>query len=163
MMTNQVSVVMADDDADDFFLMRATLEEQRITNPLHHIEGGRQLLDFLTQHVDTTTGGRSGASMPGNALPGSSLPGNALPGLIFLDINMPGMNGLEVLEKLKSNARLRAIPVVMFSTVSNPETVQRAYQLGANSFITKPNSMQGMVEVVRCVKKCFLELPAVAV
>lgn len=143
-MNSPVPVVMADDDVDDFFLMQSTLEEQHVNNPLHHVASGRQLLDFLVHRNDTPPAHRH------------------LPGLIFLDINMPGMNGLEVLEKLKTNAAFRAIPVVIFSTVSNPETVRRAYQLGANSFITKPNSMQGMAEVVRCVQKCFLELPAVA-
>lgn len=143
-MNSYVPVVMADDDADDFFLMQSTLEEQHVTNPLHHVANAHQLFEFLVHRNDTTTVHRH------------------LPGLIFLDINMPGMNGLEILEKLKTNADFRAIPVVVFSTVSNPETVRRAYQLGANSFITKPNSMQGMSEVVRSVRKCFLELPAVA-
>lgn len=143
-MNSYVPVVMADDDADDFFLMQSTLEEQHVTNPLHHVASARQLFEFLVHRNDTPPTHRH------------------LPGLIFLDINMPGMNGLEILEKLKTDADFRAIPVVVFSTVSNPETVRRAYQLGANSFITKPNSMQGMAEVVRCVRKCFLELPAVA-
>lgn len=139
---------MADDDADDFFLMQTTLEEQRVTNPLHHVANGRQLFDFLV-HRNERSEGAIGQEQ-------------TLPGLILLDINMPGMNGLEILQKLKTDAVFRAIPVVVFSTVSNPETVRRAYQLGANSFITKPNSIQGMAEVVRCVHKCFLELPAVA-
>ncbi len=143
-MNSYVPVVMADDDADDFFLMQSTLEEERVTNPLHHVANARQLFEFLVHRNDTT------------------LERPHLPGLIFLDINMPGMNGLEVLEKLKSDSTFRAIPVVVFSTVSNPETVRRAYQLGANSFITKPNSIKGMTEVVRSVQKCFLELPAVA-
>lgn len=144
-MKSLVPVIVADDDADDFFLLQTTLEEQQVKNPLYYVENGHQLLDFLHGSADENqhTG--------------------PLPGLIFLDVNMPGMNGLETLEKLKKHATFKSIPIVMLSTVSNPETVQMAYRLGANSFITKPTSMQGMAEIIQCVRKCFLELPAVAV
>ncbi|MCY7353133.1 MAG: response regulator [Cytophagaceae bacterium] len=143
-MKKLVSVVVADDDADDFFLLKTSLEEQQVRNPLHYVESGRQLLEFLSE---TSNGNQ---------------PSQPLPGLIFLDINMPGMNGLETLGKLKNHAVFKSIPIVMFSTVSNPETVQAAYRLGANSFIAKPTTMQGMAEIIHCVHKCFLELPAVA-
>lgn len=69
----------------------------------------------------------------------SLLDNGYIPGIIFLDINMPGMNGWQCLSKLKTNARFKDIPVVMYSTSSYPHEIEKAFELGALAFFTKPN------------------------
>jgi CheY-like chemotaxis protein len=71
------------------------------------------------------------------------------PGLILLDLNMPRKDGRQALEEIKSNPDLRRIPVVILTTSKTEEDVLRSYDLGANSFITKPVTFDGLVEIVR--------------
>ncbi|MBC7905286.1 MAG: response regulator [Rhodospirillaceae bacterium] len=134
---------MADDDPADVRLTQKALEECRLKSDFRHVRDGQELLDYLH---------RSGRY----ADPASS----PRPGLILLDLNMPGMDGRAALTALKADADLRRIPVVILSTSKADEDVARSYDLGANSFVSKPVTFDGLVEVVRTLETYWFQLVA---
>jgi CheY-like chemotaxis protein len=142
-----VVILVADDDADDRFLMQEALRENRLANNINFVQNGEELLDYLF---------RRGAF----ASPESS----PTPGLILLDLNMPKLDGREALKEIKSNSALRHIPVVVLTTSKAEEDIFKTYQLGVNSFISKPVTFDGLVKITRDLGKYWLnlvELPAV--
>lgn len=129
--TQSISIVIADDDEEDRMLAKEAFEEAHLMNELQFVEDGEQLLELLErrgryadQHVRR-------------------------PGLILLDLNMPRLDGREALSHIKSDPDLRNIPVVILTTSQSEEDVLRSYNLGVNSFIVKPVSFPGLVEVMR--------------
>jgi CheY-like chemotaxis protein len=136
-----VVILMADDDADDRELTRDALAESRLINELHFVEDGVQLLDYLHR--------RGAYSRPGAA---------PRPGVILLDLNMPRKDGREVLREIKADPDLRKIPVVVLTTSKADEDIAQSYDLGANSFISKPVTFDGLVEVVRGLGKYWFDI-----
>jgi CheY-like chemotaxis protein len=126
-----ITILMADDDVDDRELAREALAESRVLNDLYSVNDGAELLEFLRHE---------GAYTSENA---------PRPDLILLDLNMPKVDGREALAALKKDPRLRSIPVVILTTSRAEEDVVRSYDLGANSFISKPVTFAGLVEVMR--------------
>lgn len=132
---------MADDDPDDRMLTRDALEESRLRNSFETVEDGEQLMDYLHQR-----GNYSGdAARP-------------LPGLILLDLNMPRKDGREALKEIKNCPELRRIPVVVMTTSKAEEDILRTYDLGVNSFIVKPVTFEGMVDVLKTIGKYWFEI-----
>jgi CheY-like chemotaxis protein len=136
-----ITIVVADDDPDDRMLMRDALAENRLVNPVYFVEDGEELMDYLHRR------GRY-------ADPQDS----PLPGLILLDLNMPKKDGREALAEIKANESLRRIPVIVLTTSKDEEDVFRTYDLGVNSFITKPVTFAGLVEVMRTWTRYWLEI-----
>jgi len=126
------TVLMADDDPDDRFLAREALDEARVNTDLHFVNDGKALLDYLH---------RRGEYERDEAAP--------RPCLILLDLNMPKMDGREALRQIKADPALRRIPIVILTTSSLEDDVRRCYDLGANAYVTKPMSFDGLVEVMR--------------
>lgn len=126
-----ITILLADDDPEDCMLAQDALAESKLANELHIVRDGEELLDYLYQR---------GKYNVGNA---------PRPGLILLDLNMPRLDGREALARIKSDASLRAIPVVVLTTSKAEEDIYRTYDLGANSYITKPVSFEGLVGVTR--------------
>lgn len=138
-------ILMADDDADDRVLARDALQESRVINELHFVEDGEELMDYLLH--------RKRYADPASA---------PRPSLILLDLNMPRKDGREALQEIKSHPELRRIPVVILTTSKAGEDVYRSYDLGANSFITKPVTFNGLVHLMKsigCYWIEFVELP----
>jgi CheY-like chemotaxis protein len=117
--------LLIDDDVDDSELFREALEETDQSISLHCAENGEEALKLLKEI--------------------------AKPSLIFLDINMPRMNGWECLKKLKSSAEYKNIPVIMYSTSSHQREVDIAIDLGALSFFTKPHSYSELKNMIKGV------------
>jgi len=134
-------ILMADDDADDRLLAQDALAECSATSELHCVENGEELLDYLRRR------GRY-------ADPASS----PRPGLILLDLNMPKKDGRESLREIKQDPDLKRIPVVVLTTSRADTDISRIYDLGANSFITKPVSFDSLVEVMRVLNRYWFEL-----
>lgn len=126
-----IVILMADDDPEDVMLAQDALAESRLANALNVVGDGEELLDYLHQR------GKYNAD---NA---------PRPGLILLDLNMPRLDGREALARIKSDPSLRRIPVVVLTTSKAEEDVFRSYDLGANSYITKPVTFDSLVNVVR--------------
>jgi CheY-like chemotaxis protein len=140
-----ITVLMADDDADDRMLAKDAWEESRPASELEFVEDGEQLLDYLRHR------GRY-----------SDLAAAPLPNIILLDLNMPKKDGREALREIKSDPLLRKIPVIVLTTSRADEDVARSYDLGVNSFIVKPARFEALVEVMRCLAEYWfgvVELP----
>jgi CheY-like chemotaxis protein len=136
-----IVILLADDDEEDRMLAGDALEASRVVNDLRFVEDGEELLDYLYHR------GRY-------AEPGSS----PTPGLILLDLNMPRKDGREALREIKADPELRRIPVVVLTTSKAEEDIYRTYDLGANSFITKPVSFEGLVAVMRDIGRYWIEI-----
>jgi CheY-like chemotaxis protein len=136
-----VVILMADDDAEDRMLAKEALQECRLANELRFVEDGEQLLDYLHRKGDF-------------ADPASS----PKPGLILLDLKMPRKSGLEALAEIKQDSELRQIPVVVLTTSRAEEDIYRSYDLGVNSFVSKPVSFQGLVDIMRTMGKYWFEI-----
>jgi CheY-like chemotaxis protein len=136
-----IVILLADDDEEDRMLAANALEESRVVNDLRFVEDGEELLDYL-YHRGVY------------AEPGSS----PTPGLILLDLNMPRKDGREALREIKADPDLRRVPVVVLTTSKAEEDIYRTYDLGANSFITKPVSFDGLVAVMRDIGRYWIEI-----
>jgi len=137
-----ITILICDDDEDDRMLTQQALEDAHISNDLRFVEDGEQLLDYLYQRGRFA--GETGAA--------------PRPGLILLDLNMPTMDGREALRHIKQSPTLLDIPVVVLTTSSLNEDVVRSYQLGVNSFITKPVTFSGLVEAMNVLGRYWLEI-----
>jgi CheY-like chemotaxis protein len=136
-----VTILMADDDLDDREFARTAMQESRLMNELRFVEDGEELLDYLY---------RRGAYSDPKSAP--------RPGLILLDLNMPRKDGREALREIKSDPTLRQIPVVVLTTSKAEEDIVRSYDLGANCFISKPVTFDGLVEVVKVLDKHWFQI-----
>ncbi len=136
-------ILVADDDLEDRMLIEDAFEESRLPNPLEFVVDGEDLLDYLHR--------RNGYSDPSVS---------PRPGLILLDLNMPRKNGREALEEIKSDPELRQIPIVIMTTSRDEEDSACTYDLGANAFVTKPVTFEGLVEVVKELGRYWLQLDA---
>jgi CheY-like chemotaxis protein len=136
-----ITLLIADDDADDRMLIEDAFEESRLRNRRVYVEDGQELLDYLRGQ---------GKHAGRNA--------DCLPGLILLDLNMPRMDGRTALSHLKSDPRLKRIPVIVLTTSKAEEDILRTYDLGVSSFIAKPVTFDGLVDVVQALNKYWIEL-----
>ncbi|MCH8062366.1 MAG: response regulator [Chloroflexi bacterium] len=132
---------MADDDADDRMFAKDALEEARLANDLHFVEDGEELMDYLRHHGKY-----------------AGLNGSPKPGLILLDLNMPRKDGREALKEIKEDDELKRIPVVVLTTSQAQEDIYRTYDLGVSSFITKPVSFEGLVDIMKTLGKYWFEI-----
>jgi CheY-like chemotaxis protein len=137
-----ITILICDDDEDDQALTKQALEDAHISNALMFVEDGEQLLDYLNQRG--VYAGEKGLA--------------PRPGLILLDLNMPRMDGREALQRIKSDPALRDIPIVVLSTSSADQDIVRSYQMGVNSFITKPVTFTGLVEAMNVLGRYWLEI-----
>ncbi len=137
---DSLRIVLADDDSDDRLMACEAFDEARVTNPIDTVVDGEDLLDYLHRR------GRH-----------SDRPGGD-PGLILLDLNMPRMDGREALAAIKSDENLRRIPVVVLTTSKAEEDLLRTYDLGVNSFVVKPVTFAGLVDVVRTLDHYWFTL-----
>ncbi|WP_051350097.1 response regulator [Dyadobacter alkalitolerans] len=117
-MKEQKKIYLADDDQDDRFFLRQAIQAANASTEIIEVENGLELIKAMKQ------------------LPGQQA------SLILMDMNMPKMNGLETIAAIRADADLSAVPVVMISTSSNTLLIEKAYQAGADSFITKPSTFE---------------------
>jgi CheY-like chemotaxis protein len=138
---NMITILLADDDPDDRQLTRDAFGENRLANDLHCVEDGEELMDYLRRR------GRY-----------SDLNGEPLPGLILLDLNMPRKDGREALKEIKEDPILRRIPIVVLTTSKAEEDILRSYDLGVNSYVTKPVTFKSLVELVKVLGQYWFEV-----
>ena len=136
-----VTILYAEDDPEDRMLVIEALKENRLANDLRIVEDGEELMDYLHH---------SGKY--------AKMGGSPFPGIILLDLNMPKKDGREALKEIKTDPKLRRIPVVVLTTSKAEEDVIRTYDLGINSFIVKPVTFDSLVDIVKTVGKYWFEI-----
>lgn len=134
-------VLIADDSAPDRKLTAMAFYRAGIPNPIREVENGEELMDYLHHRGQY-----------------KDLPRPQDPILILLDLNMPRKNGLEALQEIKSDPKLRGIPIVMLTTSQADEDIVRSYDLGVNSFVTKPIHFDEFLEAIRKLGDFWLRL-----
>ena len=137
-----VTILIADDDEEDRLLAEEALRGAHLANDLRFVVDGQDLMDYLRRE-----GRYAGAT--GDA---------PTPGIILLDLNMPKLDGREALAEIKADPELKQIPVVVLTTSSAEADVLRSYALGVNSFITKPVTFAGLVEVMQGFSRYWFEI-----
>jgi CheY-like chemotaxis protein len=136
-----ITIVLADDDPDDRQLTGDAFSENRLANQLHCVEDGEELMDYLHRRGKY-----------------ESLRNTPLPGLILLDLNMPRKDGREALKEIKADPGLRRIPIVILTTSKAEEDIIRSYDLGVNSYVTKPVTFESLVELVKVLGRYWFEV-----
>ncbi len=136
-----ITIIMADDDPDDRQLAKEAFEECRLANEVTFVEDGEELMEYLTRR--------------GKYANMSEAP---LPALILLDLNMPRKDGREALKEIKSNPDLKRIPIVVLTTSKAEEDILRTYDLGVNSYVTKPVTFDSLVETIKVLGKYWFEI-----
>jgi CheY-like chemotaxis protein len=135
------TILMADDDEDDQMLVADALRQAGILNPLRFFANGEELMSYLHRREE-----------------GASLPLAPRPGLLLLDLNMPRKGGREALREIKADPRLRSIPVVVLTTSGMQDDVDLSYALGANSFISKPVTFDGLVKSLQILGHYWFQI-----
>ena len=138
--TRPFTILLADDDEEDRELARDALQDSRLANEMKFVTDGQDLLDYLRHE--------------GRWSPEDS----PRPGIILLDLNMPRKDGREALQEIKDDDSLRRIPVVVLTTSRDEADVLTTYDLGVSSFITKPVSFSGLVDVMRTWTRYWFEI-----
>ncbi len=121
------AILLVEDNEDDYEATVRSLKKNHFLNPVHWCKSGREALDFLQT-------------------------GDNVPDLILLDLNMPGIDGRQVLATVKGDAVLRHIPVIVLTTSNDARDVDQCYDIGASTYIQKPVSFEGLTEAIRTMK-----------
>jgi CheY-like chemotaxis protein len=136
-----VAILMAEDDPDDRLLSEEALKEAHLNNELHFVVDGEELMDYLRhrgKYVDPEK--------------------NPKPGIILLDLNMPKKDGREALKEIKEDEELRSIPIVVLTTSKAEEDILRSYDLGVSGYVTKPVTLQELIEVMKGLGRYWFEI-----
>jgi CheY-like chemotaxis protein len=134
-------ILLAEDDDEDLEMTLDALRTHRLGNDLRVTRDGEELMDYLHR--------RGEYADPADA---------PTPGLVLLDLNMPKKDGRECLAEIKGDARLRSVPVIVLTTSKTEEDIVRSYDLGVNSFITKPVTFTGLAEAMKVIKEYWFEI-----
>lgn len=133
-----IDILLVEDNPGDVEMMRLAFEEAKLANPLHVASDGLQALAYLRREPPFENAGR--------------------PQLILLDLNLPGIDGRDVLQEIKSDPRLRRIPVVVLTTSREEADVCRSYDLHASSYIPKPLSVPDLITIMRSFDQYWLSV-----
>jgi len=139
-MTEAGHILVAEDDPTDAFFLQRAFKRTGIPVTLHFVRDGQEVLDYLRgegQFADRV--------------------GHPLPQLVLLDLRMPRLDGFDVLARIRAEPALSGLVIVIFSSSSEARDINRAYGLGANSYMVKPHSMEELMELVGRFKKHWLE------
>lgn len=133
-----IEVLLVEDSPSDANLTIKKLKKAKVLNNLHWVEDGESAMEFLQKAGEYANAPR--------------------PDLILLDLNLPGMDGREVLSEIKSDPKLKKIPIVILTTSADEQDVARAYNLNANCYITKPVDIQQFLKAIDLIEDFWLAL-----
>ena len=133
-----VEILLVEDDPGDVLITREAIDGSKVANHLNVVTNGEEALKYLRQEAPFEAATR--------------------PGLILLDLNLPRLDGREVLARIKADPKLRRIPVVVLTTSSSDEDIVRSYDLHANAYVTKPVDFNQFMSVVRQVDEFFVSI-----
>lgn len=135
---SQIEVLLVEDDPGDVLMTREAFADYKVANTLNVVQDGADAMAFLRREGEHADARR--------------------PDLVLLDLNLPRMDGREVLEAIKSDPELASIPVVVLTTSEAEEDVLRSYSLHANAYVTKPVDFDRFIEVVRQIDEFFVSV-----
>lgn len=138
MRSEPIEILLVEDDPGDVLMTEEALAESKVANNLHVVADGEAAVAFLRREEPYADAPR--------------------PGLVLLDLNLPRMDGREVLAVIKEDADLRRIPVVVLTTSESEEDVLRSYDLHANAYVTKPVEFEQFVAVVRQIDDFYISI-----
>jgi CheY-like chemotaxis protein len=141
MTSNNELLLVVEDSNDDFKMLQRLMQRMEVRNPIIRCVNGDEALDFLYQE---------GSYKDTEEVP--------KPSVILLDLNLPGMDGRDVLERLKQDGSLKEIPIVVFTTSSSPKDVEFCYQKGANGYLVKPMNADELQRTVQAFVDYWLEV-----
>jgi two-component system response regulator len=141
MMTGTQTILIVEDSDDDFFAAQRSFQKAGLNNPIRRCATGDEAVDYLFHR---------GAFSDAELAP--------LPGIILLDLNLPGLDGREVLRQVKTNSSLRRIPVIVLTTSNSEKDVEQCYADGANSYVQKPVDIHGFVLAITRLKDFWFEI-----
>jgi len=139
--TDDIVILMVDDDPEDVFLTRHAFRKGKLANDFHSVSSGEEMLAYL-RHENIF----------------SDEDANPRPHIILLDINMPMMNGFEALEAMRADPAIADIPVIMMTTSREHVDVSRSYAAGASSYISKPVTPSAMMDVVEVIETYWFKI-----
>ena len=126
-------ILLVEDSEDDFEATMRAFKKANLHNPVTWCKSGQEAIDFLKR-----------AARP--------------PGLVLLDLNMPGLDGRKTLQLIKGDDRFKRIPVIILTTSSDERDVKACYQMGANTYVQKPVSFEGLIEAIKRLKQYWFEI-----
>ena len=132
----QIEVLLVEDDPGDVLMTKEAFDDYKVKNQLHIVSDGVEAMAFLRREGEHASAPR--------------------PDLVLLDLNLPRMDGREVLQAVKSDPELASIPVVVLTTSEAEEDVLRSYSLHANAYVTKPVDFERFIAVVRQIDDFFV-------
>jgi CheY-like chemotaxis protein len=132
----EIEVLLVEDDPGDVLMTREAFQDYKVHNQLHVVNDGEQAMAFLRQEGEYA--------------------GRPRPDLVLLDLNLPRMDGRQVLHAIKSDPELSSIPVVVLTTSEAEDDVLRSYSLHANAYVTKPVDFERFIDVVRQIDDFFV-------
>jgi CheY-like chemotaxis protein len=141
LLTQSQSILLVEDNQDDYEATCRAFRKANLINPIVWSKSGRDALDILKTegaYKDAHDGSR--------------------PGIILLDLNMPGMDGRKTLEAIKQNDELKQIPVIILTTSADQRDIDACYQMGANTYVQKPVSFDGLIEAIKRLTAYWFEI-----
>lgn len=139
--SNRIPILLIDDSPEDYQALQRCFNKLGFGNPILHCAEGEEALSLLESTND----------------PKETTTSKLKPGCILLDLNMPGMNGREILRSLKTHPQLKQVPVVILSSSNDPQDITDCYRDGANSYMVKPSNFEGLVKSMRAFRNFWLE------
>jgi CheY-like chemotaxis protein len=142
-----IKILLVEDDDGHARLIERNLRKVSLVNPIERVPDGQEALDYLLNHGRFADGEKF-----------------SRPHLILLDINLPRVDGIEVLERIKNDTRLRALPVIMLTSTDNQTEIDRCYRAGASGYVSKPVNISSLGEKLNRLGMFLeiVELPQVA-
>lgn len=132
-MTDEITLLLIEDNIADAELIKEILAESTVIKNILFIDNGEEALSYLTNS------------------------NTIKPNLIILDLNLPKLNGLEILQKIKTTDKIKVIPVIIFSSSANENDIYKSYYNYANCYITKPNNLANYFETINQIEKFWFE------
>jgi len=141
-------LLVVEDSNEDFRMLQRLMRRMSVQNPIHRCTNGDEVIEFLYQQRSDTY---DKDEKPCNSQPALR------PSVILLDLNLPGIDGRDILTRLKQDKIFREIPIVVFTTSSNPKDIELCYQKGANGYLVKPMDAQELKKTIQAFVDYWLE------
>ena len=133
-----IQVLLVEDNESDVRLFREAFKDVKLDNNITVIKDGSEVISYLTETEENSK--------------------EILPDIIFLDLNLPRKNGIEILKEIKNNDKLKTIPIIMLSTSNSSQDIEKCYESHANSYIIKPVDFDKFIYIIKTIETYWLTI-----